>query len=85
MEEENAMPRLEQLQDFEARAEAAYAALYDAPAYAQKDLKDDACLFLARAAEIAQALGRIQDVARLKARSDEIATVFNSQFRHIGT
>ena len=79
------MPGLQQMEALEARAEAAYAALYEARPYAQKDLKDDACLFLLQAMKIAQALGRTQDAARLKARSDEITAAFNSQFRNIGS
>src|SRR5581483_9253172 len=34
-------PRAEQVAEWEVRAETAYAAMYDAPDYDQKDLKDD--------------------------------------------
>jgi hypothetical protein len=67
--------------EWEARAEAAYAALYDAPDYDQKDLKDDALLYLAHAIRIAEALALQADLARLRARVDNIMGVWSSQFR----
>jgi hypothetical protein len=72
------------MKEFEARAEAAYTAMYDARSYEEKDLKDDACFYLARAAEIADALGLSEEAARLRVRSDNISGVYNSQFRYIG-
>ncbi len=72
------------MRDFEARAEAAYTAMYDARSHEEKDLKDDACFYLARAAEIADAMGLNEEAVRLRARSDNIAGVYNSQFRYVG-
>jgi len=82
--DDDTSPTVEKMKDFEARAEAAYAAMYEARSYEEKDFKDDACSFLARAAEIADALGRDADAARLRARTDQIMSVYNSQFRYIG-
>ena len=65
----------------EAKAETAYSAMYDAPSWDQKDLKDDALFYLARALEIAEALGLDDDASRLKARVDNIMGVYDSQFR----
>jgi len=52
----------------EARAEAAYAAMYDAADHDQKGLKDDALLYLAHAVQIAEALGLEADAAAQGAR-----------------
>lgn len=71
----------ELMEEYEQRAEAAYAQMYDAPSYDQKDLKDDALYLLARATEVAAALGLSEDETRLKARSENIRGVYNSQFR----
>jgi hypothetical protein len=66
----------------EARAEAAYAAMYDAriPSVA-KDFKDDACGFLYAAIRMAEALGLDVEAARLTACVAHIRAVWNSQFR----
>jgi hypothetical protein len=77
-------PTRELMMDYERRAEAAYAAMYDAPDHDQKDLKDDALFYLARAIEAAETLNLAEDAARLKARVDNIMGVYNSQFRYIG-
>jgi hypothetical protein len=74
-------PTREKMLELEARAEAAYTAMYDARAYEQKDLKDDALLYLAEAQRIAEALDLVADVERLKARKENIMGVYNSQFR----
>jgi hypothetical protein len=84
MSDPAAPPTREAMADYERRAEAAYAAMYDAPSWDEKDLKDDALFYLARALEIAEALGLAEDAARLKKRSDNIMGVYNSQFRYIG-
>ena len=78
---DQSIPSAEQMAEWEARAEAAYTAMYDAPDYDQKDLKDDALLYLTHALEIAEALGRQDDMVRLKARKANIMGVWNSQFR----
>lgn len=70
--------------DWEARAEAAYAAMYDARDHDAKDLKDDALFALARALEAAEALGLDEDAARLKARQANIMGVWSSQYRMPG-
>jgi hypothetical protein len=80
---EKPTPSAEQMAEWEARAEAAYAAMYDAPDRDQKDLKDDALLYLGHAIEIAEALALNADAARLKARESNIIGVWNSQFRPV--
>jgi len=67
--------------EYEQKAETAYSAMYDAQPWDEKDLKDDALFYLARAIEVAEALGLADDAARLKARVDNIMGVYNSQFR----
>jgi hypothetical protein len=47
--------------DYEARAEAAYAAMYDAAAHNVKDSYDDACLYLAQVIQIATGLGLVHE------------------------
>ena len=74
-------PTRERMLELEARAEAAYAAMYDARPHEEKDLKDDALLYLAEAQRIAEALDLPDDAARLKARTENIMGVYNSQFR----
>jgi hypothetical protein len=61
--------------EWEARAEVAYTAMYDAPDHDQKDLKDDALFYLAR--------GSHADAAWLKAREANLMGVWNSQFRPV--
>jgi hypothetical protein len=75
------MPDRDKMRDFEGKAEQAYAAMDRAPAYDQKDLKDDALFHLARAIEIARALGLAEDEERLRARVENIRGVWDSQFR----
>ena len=69
--------------EYEARAEAAYARLYDVttPSHALKDLKDDASQYLTRAIQVADALNLPAEATRLRARRDNILAVWNSQFR----
>jgi hypothetical protein len=73
---------IEGMQALEARAEAAYAAMYDArPSSVAKDFKDDACGLLYQAIRMAEALGLAEDAARLNARVAHIRAVWNCQFR----
>jgi hypothetical protein len=74
-------PTRELMLDYEQRAENAYSAMYDAQPWDEKDLKDDALFYLARAIEVAEALGLDDDTSRLRARVDNIMGVYNSQFR----
>ena len=74
-------PSPELMAEYEHKAETAYTAMYDAEPWNEKDLKDDALFYLARAIEVADALGLAEDSARLKARVDNIMGVYNSQFR----
>ena len=74
-------PTPELMADYEAKAEAAYAAMYDAQPWDEKDLKDDALFYLARAIEVAEALALGEETSRLKARVENIMGVHNSQFR----
>jgi len=76
-------PTRERMLELEARGEAAYAAMYDARPHEEKDLKDDALLYLAEARRIAEALDLVADVERLKARADNIIGAYNSQFRPV--
>lgn len=74
-------PTRELVAEYHSKAEAAYSAMYDAPSWDEKDLKDDALFYLARAIEVAEQLGLAEDVERLKARVANIMGVYNSQFR----
>jgi len=74
-------PKRELMLQYELKAEAAYSAMYDAEPWNEKDLKDDALFYLARAIEVADALGLEEESARLKARVGNIMGVYNSQFR----
>ena len=76
-------PTADTMAEWEARAEAAYSAMYDAQDHDQKDLKDDALLYLAHAVRAAEALGLDDEVARLKARQSKIMSVWDSQFRPV--
>jgi hypothetical protein len=74
-------PTRELMLDYEGKAERAYAEMYDAQPWNEKDLKDDALFNLARAIEVADALGLGEDADRLRARVDNIMGVYDSQFR----
>ncbi len=69
------------LQDWEAKAEAAYTRMYDAQPRAAKSEYEDARLFFLHAIDEATRLGLADEVARLTQRSDHIAAVYNSQYR----
>ena len=73
-----------EMADYEARAEAAYAAMDEAAPHNVKDCYDDACLYLAHAIQIATGLGLMDEVQTLKNRSQEIDAVYNHQFRYVG-
>ena len=60
-----------ELADNEARAEAAYTAMYDAALHNVKDCYEDACLNLAQTIEIATSLQLTEDVVRLKNRGQD--------------
>lgn len=66
---------------FEALGEAAYERMYDARGYEVKACFEDAREYLGEAMRIAEALGRLEDQARLAARREHIRAVYNSQFR----
>ncbi|MGO9772006.1 MAG: hypothetical protein ACLPSW_21155 [Roseiarcus sp.] len=70
--------------ELERRAEAAYAAMYEAPPRSVKDCWDDARLFFGKAIEAAGRAGAPGEVARLKRRLSEVAAVYARQFRHVG-
>jgi hypothetical protein len=74
----------EEMARFEAKAEEAYTAMYDAAPHNVKDCYDDASLYLNRAILLAGKLGRQDEAARLKNRSEHIAAVYNHQFRYAG-
>ena len=79
--DESPAPSAEKMAEYERKAEAAYSAMYEAESWNQKDLKDDASFYLARAVEIADQLGLTEDAERLRARSENIRGVWNSQYR----
>ncbi|HEX5259759.1 MAG TPA: hypothetical protein VFW35_13390 [Sphingomicrobium sp.] len=74
-------PTSELMLEYEHKAETAYTAMYDTEPWNEKDFKDDALFYLARAIEVAEALGLAGDEARLRARVDNIMGVYNSQLR----
>lgn len=74
-------PTREDLQRYEAEAEAAYDAMYEVKAYGAKDLRDDALIALGRAIEIAEQLGLPEEAERLRKRRANIDGVYQSQFR----
>jgi hypothetical protein len=76
-------PSIVDLAKYEAAAEAHYAAIYDTPRHGVKDHYEDALTNLARAIEVAERLGRAEDVARLKIRHEHIRKVYDSQFRGV--
>jgi hypothetical protein len=77
-------PTRELMLEYEQKAEAAYAAMYDAEPWNEKDLKDDALFYLARAQEIADQLALAEDLDRLRARTANIVGVWDCQFRYPG-
>jgi chromosome segregation ATPase len=67
------------LDDWERRAEQAYAEMYEARR--AKEPYEDACFAFARAIEEAQRLGLNDQVGRLERRLEHVRAVYNSQFR----
>jgi hypothetical protein len=67
------------LDEWERRAEEAYAEMYEARR--AKEPYEDACFAFARAIEAAQRLGLDEEVARLNRRVEHIRAVYNNQFR----
>jgi len=67
------------LDEWERRAEQAYAEMYEARR--AKEPYEDACFAFARAIEAAQRLGLAAEVERLTRRVAHIRAVYNSQFR----
>jgi hypothetical protein len=72
-----------EMKNNERLAEAACGAMYEARPSAAKDLFDDACGFFAKAVDLAKRAGFADEAARLIARRDHIASVYDSQFRRI--
>jgi hypothetical protein len=70
--------------DHEARAEAAYTAMYDAAPHNVKGCYEDACFYLAQAIRIATQLGLIEEALRLEKRREQIEAVYDHQFRYVG-
>jgi hypothetical protein len=65
-------------------AEAAYDAMYDARPRGAKDFYDNARGYLTQAIEIAKRAGLDAEAARLTARREHIAAVWDRQFRGVG-
>ena len=82
--EADVMDNHEVIAECEAKAEAAYTAMYDARPHEVKDLYDDARLYFRQAIDAAQRAGRTDDVTRLTSRVQHAEDVYNSQFRGIG-
>ncbi|MGH6982514.1 MAG: hypothetical protein ACREFC_15035 [Stellaceae bacterium] len=74
----------DEMAKFEALAEAAYGAMYDAPPRGVKDFYDDARSHFTAAIAAAERAGLAADAARLAARRDHVTAVYNSQFRGVG-
>ena len=72
------------LAELEGKAEAAYAAMYDARPYSVKDCYEDSCLYFHRAIEVAQRAGLADEAARLRQRVEHVGKVYNNQFRGVG-
>ena len=72
------------MDEHERRAEAAYAAMYEARPWAVKDLYDEARAEFGRAIEAARAAGRESDALRLERRLGDVEAVYASQFRGVG-
>jgi hypothetical protein len=67
---------------FEALAEAAHEAMYEARLRGAKGCYEEARAHFAGAIEAAQRAGLHEEAARLKRRRDHVARVYNSQFRY---
>ena len=67
---------------FEALAEAAHEAMYEARLRGAKGYYEEARAHFAGAIEAAQRAGLHEEAARLKRRRDHVARVYNSQFRY---
>ena len=78
------MTEQEEMADYEARAEKAYGAMYDADPRHVKDCYEDASLHLAQAIKLAKKLGLTAEAERLAARAVHIDNVYNGQFRYVG-
>jgi hypothetical protein len=67
---------------FEALAEAAHEAMYEARLRGARGCYEEARSHFAGAIEAAQRAGLHEEAARLKRRRDHVARVYNSQFRY---
>ena len=74
----------EDMADYEARAEKAYSAMYDAAPHNVKDCYEDASLYLSNAIKLAKKLGLTAEAERLTARAIHFENVYNHQFRYAG-
>ena len=68
----------------EALAEAAYDAMYEAKLVGAKERYEEARLNFARAIESARRAHLPQEAARLTRRRNQVARIYNSQFRYTG-
>jgi hypothetical protein len=69
---------------FEAFAEAAYDAMYEARLYGAKDRYQDAQRSFDCAIDAARRAGLLEEATRLTRRRDHVSKVYNSQFRYSG-
>jgi hypothetical protein len=82
---EEAVHPLQELEKYERLAETAYDAMYEAKSSMAKHHYEDARGHFAKAIDIAKRAGLENEVARLTRRRDHIASVFDHQFRGIGS
>ena len=68
----------------EALAEAAYDAMYEAKLVGARDRYEEARLYFDRAIEAARRARLPQEAARLTRRRNQVARIYNSQFRYTG-
>jgi hypothetical protein len=73
-----------EIAQFEALAETAYTAMYDARPHNVKDHYEDAVINMQRAIDAAVAREMTAEAERLTKRRDHIESVYNHQFRYVG-
>ena len=73
----------ETYKDLEAKAEAAYDAMYEAPRHDVKDYHEDTQMYFERAALLAEEQGLVDEADRLRKRALHVHAVFTSQFRYL--
>jgi len=75
---------IKEIAQFEALAETAHDAMYDARPHNVKGLYEDAAVNFQRAIDLAKKIGLAEETERLIKRRDHVEAVYNHQFRHVG-